>query len=204
MKNAKMCLGISYVMSKTKVLLLGAGFIADIHIESYKRFVPEAVLVGIYSRTEQRAMETARRHGIEKHYSDWKKAILDSDCEVVDICLPNFLHCQAACFAAEHGKHVIIEKPLCLNMDEADLMNLAVDPTLRRQGVARALLISLMARLYDRGARSLTLDARVGNVPALALYAALGFEIVGRRKNYYEKPREDAYILRRALGEGSK
>ena len=51
-------------MSKTKVLLLGAGFIADIHIESYKRFVPEAVLVGIYSRTEQRAMETARRHGI--------------------------------------------------------------------------------------------------------------------------------------------
>ncbi|MBO7107498.1 MAG: Gfo/Idh/MocA family oxidoreductase, partial [Verrucomicrobia bacterium] len=44
------------------------------------------------------------------------------DCEVVDICLPNFLHCQAACFAAEHGKHVIIEKPLCLNMDEADLM----------------------------------------------------------------------------------
>ncbi len=122
MKNAKMCLGISYVMSKTKVLLLGAGFIADIHIESYKRFVPEAVLVGIYSRTEQRAMETARRHGIEKYYSDWKKAILDSDCEVVDICLPNFLHCQAACFAAEHGKHVIIEKPLCLNMDEADLM----------------------------------------------------------------------------------
>ena len=89
-------------------------------------------------------------------------------------------------------------------LDEADLMNLAVDPTLRRQGVARALLINLMARLYDRGARSLTLDARVGNVPALALYAALGFEIVGRRKNYYEKPREDAYILRRALGEGSK
>lgn len=88
-------------------------------------------------------------------------------------------------------------------LDEADLMNLAVDPTARRQGVARALLKSLMARLYDRGARSLTLDARVGNVPALALYAALGFEIVGRRKNYYEKPREDAYILRRALGEGN-
>ena len=58
-----------------------------------------------------------------------------------------------------------------------------------------------MARLYDRGARSLTLDARVGNVPALSLYERLGFQVVGRRKNYYEKPQEDAFILRRSLGE---
>ncbi|MBR2782107.1 MAG: ribosomal protein S18-alanine N-acetyltransferase [Oscillospiraceae bacterium] len=84
-------------------------------------------------------------------------------------------------------------------LDEADLMNLAVHPELRRHGVAKALLTSLMLRLYDRGARSLTLDARVGNVPAVALYRSLGFEVAGRRKNYYEKPKEDAYIFRREL-----
>ena len=86
-------------------------------------------------------------------------------------------------------------------LDESDLMNLAVDPAARRQGVARELLQSLMARLYDRGAKSLTLDARVGNVPALSLYASLGFAVVGRRKNYYEKPQEDAFVMRRALEE---
>ena len=84
-------------------------------------------------------------------------------------------------------------------LDEADLMNLAVHPELRRHGVAKALLTSLMHRLYDRGARSLTLDARVGNVPAVALYRSLGFEVAGRRKNYYEKPKEDAFIFRREL-----
>ena len=86
-------------------------------------------------------------------------------------------------------------------LDEADLMNLAVSPDARRKGIAQALLKALMARLYDRGARSLTLDARVGNVPALSLYGRLGFQVVGRRKNYYEKPQEDAFILRRSLGE---
>jgi len=110
------------VMKNVKVLLLGAGFIADIHLESYKRFVPEAELVGIFSRSETRAKETAAKHNIPQYFTDWKKAILESDCQVVDICLPNFLHCQVACFAANHGKHIIIEKPFCMNLDEADLM----------------------------------------------------------------------------------
>lgn len=109
-------------MSKTKVLLLGAGFIADIHLESYRRFVADAEVVALFSRSEKRAKEIAEKQGIKLYYTDWKKAILESGCEVVDICLPNFLHCQVACFAAEQGKHIIIEKPLCLSMEEADLM----------------------------------------------------------------------------------
>lgn len=84
-------------------------------------------------------------------------------------------------------------------LDEADLMNLAVHPGQRRKGIARMLLTSLMRCLYDRGARSLTLDARVGNLPAVTLYRSLGFAVAGRRKNYYEKPREDAFIFRREL-----
>ena len=86
-------------------------------------------------------------------------------------------------------------------MGQADLMNLAVSPDARRKGIAQALLKALMARLYDRGARSLTLDARVGNVPALSLYERLGFQVVGRRKNYYEKPQPDPSPPPRPLGE---
>ncbi len=115
-------LKLAFIMSKTKVLLLGAGFIADIHLESYKRFVADAEVVGIYSRREERAREVAKHWGIANYYTDWKEAIQKSGADVVDICLPNFLHCATVCFAAENGLHVILEKPLCLSLEEADLM----------------------------------------------------------------------------------
>ena len=109
-------------MQKTKIALLGAGFIADIHIESYHRFVPEAEVVAVYARNQEKACAFAKKHGIAKAFSNYEQAITESGCEVVDICLPNFLHARAAIFAAENGKHIIIEKPLCLTLEEADEM----------------------------------------------------------------------------------
>ncbi|MHB8519825.1 MAG: Gfo/Idh/MocA family protein [Limisphaerales bacterium] len=109
-------------MAKTKVALLGAGFIADIHIESYHRFVPDAEVVAVYSRTFQRAEAFARKHGIPRWFGDLAEAITESGCDVVDVCVPNFLHTRAVATAAQAGKHVIIEKPLCLTLEEADEM----------------------------------------------------------------------------------
>ena len=82
-------------------------------------------------------------------------------------------------------------------LDEADMMNLAVDPACRRQGIAQALVEALTAALAERGVRSLTLEVRASNEGAIALYRKLGFAQVGRRPNYYTKPREDALILRK-------
>src|SRR2546426_4127459 len=88
-------------MAKTKVALLGAGFIGDIHIESYHRFVPEAKVVAVYSRDGKRAETFAKKHHIERWFSDLDAAIKDSGCEVVDVCLPNFLHARATLTAAK-------------------------------------------------------------------------------------------------------
>ena len=82
-------------------------------------------------------------------------------------------------------------------LDESDMMNLAVDPAFRRRGIARALVLALIEELGKMGSRQLTLEVRVSNESAQALYAQLGFERVGRRKNYYLNPKEDALILRR-------
>ena len=82
-------------------------------------------------------------------------------------------------------------------LDESDMMNLAVDPAFRRRGIARALVLALIEELRKMGSRQLTLEVRVSNESAQALYAQLGFERVGRRKNYYLNPREDALILRK-------
>ncbi|MBI3877319.1 MAG: Gfo/Idh/MocA family oxidoreductase [Verrucomicrobia bacterium] len=109
-------------MTKTRVSLLGAGFIADIHTQSYQRFVPEAEVVAVYSRSPERAQAFARKHGIARWFSDLDQAIHQPDCEVVDVCLPNFLHARAVICAAKAGKHVIVEKPLCLNLEEANTM----------------------------------------------------------------------------------
>ena len=82
-------------------------------------------------------------------------------------------------------------------MDETDMMNLAVTPQFRRQGVGEALLNALVASLKELGSRCLTLEVRDSNGPARALYAKLGFAEVGRRRGYYRDPREDALILRK-------
>ena len=84
---------------------------------------------------------------------------------------------------------------------EADVMNVAVAPEFRRQGIASALLSALAARLAVQGIRSLTLEVRVSNAAARALYAAFGFAEIGRRKNFYLEPKEDALILRKELSD---
>ena len=82
-------------------------------------------------------------------------------------------------------------------LDEADMMNLAVRESARRQGIAKALVLALCRELSQKGVQSLTLEVRDSNEPAIRLYEALGFLQVGKRPNYYFHPREDARILRK-------
>lgn len=109
-------------MQRTKVAILGAGFISDIHLESYHRFIPEAEVVAVYARNKDRVEEFAKKHHVPKAYTDLDAIINDSGCEIVDICLPNFLHYEATLKAARAGKHIIIEKPLAVTLEEADEM----------------------------------------------------------------------------------
>jgi predicted dehydrogenase len=109
-------------MERTKIAILGAGFITDIHLESYHRFIPEAEVVAVYARNAEKAKSFAAKHHIPKWYTDVDTLLKESDCEIVDICLPNFLHAEACIKAANAGKHVIIEKPLAVTLEEADAM----------------------------------------------------------------------------------
>ena len=83
------------------------------------------------------------------------------------------------------------------SIDEADIMNVAVHPDCRRQGIAENLINTLVAELKNRGCHALLLEVRASNTPAITLYEKLGFAQVGCRKNYYRNPKEDALILRK-------
>ena len=82
-------------------------------------------------------------------------------------------------------------------LGESDMMNLAVHPEFRRQGVAQDLVQALIDGLNQRGSHCLTLEVRDSNAPARKLYEKLGFVQVGIRPNYYQHPREDGLILRK-------
>lgn len=84
-------------------------------------------------------------------------------------------------------------------MDEGELANLAVAPGDRRRGTGRALLDAMLADAASRGTAQVYLEVRESNEAARRLYASRGFEEVGRRKQYYRSPKEDALILRRTL-----
>ena len=81
--------------------------------------------------------------------------------------------------------------------DEGCITKMAVRPDCRRGGVAGQLLDVFIRFAEGSGLAFLTLEVRAGNYPAIALYGSRGFRGVGRRRNYYEHPKEDAVIMTR-------
>lgn len=84
-------------------------------------------------------------------------------------------------------------------LDEGYISNIAVRPDYRRRGVADALLNALEQRARALMLSFLTLEVRAHNAPAIALYEKHGYRVAGRRKNYYEKPTEDALLMTLSL-----
>ena len=80
-------------------------------------------------------------------------------------------------------------------MNEADITNVAVDSNYRKNGIAIAMLKEIIAGAKKKGIENVTLEVRESNVPAIKLYEKLGFKESGIRKNFYEKPVENAIIM---------
>ena len=81
--------------------------------------------------------------------------------------------------------------------DQGEIANVAVAPALRGRGIGATLLDAALAEITRRGAEAVFLEVRESNAAARALYASRRFTEVGRRRNYYRRPPEDAIVLRR-------
>ena len=103
--------------------------------------------------------------------------------------------CSAFLVAVDANEKVVGYAGLQVVLDEGYIANIAVFPEHRRKGVAGQLLQVFMNFAEANRLAILTLEVRASNQAAIALYANRGFEEVGRRKNYYEHPKEDAIIM---------
>jgi [ribosomal protein S18]-alanine N-acetyltransferase len=83
--------------------------------------------------------------------------------------------------------------------EDAEVLNVAVDPGFRGQGLAGQMLDAALIQLGARGVRAAYLEVRESNAAALSLYASRGFTEIGRRSKYYRRPVEDALVLRRFI-----
>lgn len=105
---------------------------------------------------------------------------------------------SGVCLAAIDGNE-LVGYLICARYAEAyHLMNVAVDPDRRRQGIGKALIDEMLERVGADA--SVTLEVRVSNSGAIALYESYGFRSVGTRRRYYADTGEDAIIMWRAIG----
>jgi len=116
---------------KVKVGIIGSQFEADIHAASFQILPEEAEVVAVASPTPANAQKLADRYGIPRVFTDYREMLKQADIELVTITAPNALHAPMTIDAANAGKHVLCEKPLCMTLEEADQM---ID-TCKRQGV---------------------------------------------------------------------
>jgi predicted dehydrogenase len=106
---------------KVGVGLIGSRFISTIHAEALQS-VADAEIVAVMSPTAGNARDFAKKHQIPNHCTDLDALLARDDIDMVVIGAPNFLHCDITLKAAQAGKHIVCEKPLCMNLAEADRM----------------------------------------------------------------------------------
>ena len=108
-------------MDKIRFGIIGAGMIGPFHAEAISQ-LDEAELIGVATTREKTAKPFAEKFGAKVWYTDYHKLLRREDIDVVNICTPPFLNEEIAVAAARAGKHVIVEKPMAINLTEADRM----------------------------------------------------------------------------------
>lgn len=106
---------------KVGIGIVGSQFISSIHVEALKS-VSDAQIIAVMSPTKGNAEKFAKKHNIPYHFDNIDKMLEFEEIDMIIIGAPNKFHCEIALKAAKAKKHMVVEKPLCMNLAEADLM----------------------------------------------------------------------------------
>ena len=106
-------------MNPVRIGIMGSKFAASFHTEVWQ-MLPGAEVVAMAARNPAQRETFQKKYGIPKGYALLPELLADPDVEVVDICLPNYLHADAAIKAMEAGKDVICEKPFATTLQDGE------------------------------------------------------------------------------------
>jgi len=148
--------------------MIGYAFMGRAHSQAWRTVgaafdVPAVERRVVVGRDEQAVAEAAQHLGWQEHTTDWRAAITREDVDIVDICTPGFLHAEIAIAALEAGKHVLCEKPLANDAEEAAAMVEAARAA-RARGQVAALGHTYRRVPALRRARDLVAEGRLGRI----------------------------------------
>src|SRR5579884_2586257 len=109
-----------------KIGLIGCGGIADPHVKGYLQIPEQAQVTAVADVVEENAQRRSQQVGGARIFHDYNQMLATAEIDAVDICLPHHLHKDAIVAAANAGKHVLCEKPLCLSLAEGEEVREAV------------------------------------------------------------------------------
>jgi UDP-N-acetyl-2-amino-2-deoxyglucuronate dehydrogenase len=164
-------------MERFGVGIIGAGGIAGAHAKAYSQLAPTVTVVGVADIDEDRVRAFAIRHQIPFWTTEAEDILRHDEIQIVSICTPHHLHAPLAIAALEAGKHVLVEKPLAVSLEEADQMIATAQRTRRLLGT----IFQLRYEADTRRAR-LVLERGLIGAPFYAEVSCLWW----RRPVYYE------------------
>jgi predicted dehydrogenase len=104
-----------------KIAFAGCGRISDLHILGYENY-SKAAVVGLFDVDVEKAKEKAAAWGVEKVYGSYEELLADDEIDVVEILTPHQFHCEMTVKAAKAGKHISLQKPMAMTIDEGQMM----------------------------------------------------------------------------------
>lgn len=147
-----------------RIAILGAGFIAGVHLEAWKR-IEGAQVVAFFETQPERAQDFQEKQGIP-HYDSFSRLLEEKEVEIVDICLPTFLHREYAEIAAQAKKHLFCEKPIATTLEDAQ----AIKEICSKNGVK--LMIGHVLRFWNEyvKAREIVKEDTLGEILSLSAH----------------------------------
>src|SRR5579864_1105215 len=149
------------MLKPLNIVMIGYGFMGRAHSNAYAKvnyffkLQHRPVLKAVCARSADKIKDFADNWGYESIETDWRKLIERKDIDVIDICVPNNLHCEIATAAAKAGKMILCEKPLAMNSTEGQKMIDAVEkakvPNMVWYNYRRVPAVTLAKKLVDEG-----------------------------------------------------
>ncbi len=164
-----------------RLAIIGVGWAGERQVQAIRELDRKVEVVGLMDSDADFLAEKAAELGITRTFSDYQDTLADDDIDAVSICTPHHLHCPMALEATAAGKHILVEKPIAMTVEDATRMIEAADASGVRLYVAENLAYTPQSRFLREVVRSGQHIGELTGASLVAGFRAKNFGYPGRR-----------------------